>query len=382
MSDTPSPLLEVTAMVEEMGGDTVRMCYNCGTCSASCPHNQVSDFETRGLLRLIQLGLEGYERDALWRCTTCNLCVDRCPRGVEIVEVIAATRRLMTETGSVPDTLKAAMGSLASQGNPWNGAPEKRHDWAREIPLPLYEPSMEVLLFQCCTIGYDPRSTRVGRALLRLLTRAGVTFGVMAGEQCCGESARKTGRADLFESLRDANTRGLIESGARRVVTTSPHCHHALSSEYPGLAGGPEVVHVVSFLHELIRDGRLVPTRPVDERVTYHDPCYLGRHQGLYDPAREVLRAIPGLEVVEMRSSAEDGLCCGGGGGGMWMERTAEERLSIKRWEQADEVGATTMATACPYCVLMLEDGKTVLGRDETHDVLDVIELLDRSITE
>ncbi len=378
--ETLTPMLEATALVEEAGGDTVRACYQCGTCTASCPHGRVSDFRVRNLLRLVQMGLEGYEGEQLWRCTTCNLCVERCPREVEIVEVITATRRLMAEAGSVPGTLAAAMGSIASVGNPWSGEPEQRHAWAKEIPLPAYEPSMDVLLFICCTVNYDPRSRQVGEATLRLLKRAGVTFGVMREEQCCGESARKAGREDLFQGLCENNTRGIVGSGAKRVVTTSPHCHHTLSKEYPGLAGGPEIVHVVTLLRQLIDAGRLVPRAPIRKKITYHDPCYLGRHAGLYDDARAVLAAIPGVELVEMRSNRENSMCCGGGGGGMWLDRKPEERLSVARWKQADEVGAQTIATACPYCELMLEDGKSAMGRDETHFVVDVIQLLDESV--
>lgn len=374
-----APMLEATELVEEAGGDTLRTCYQCGTCTASCPHGRVSDYRVRSLIRLVQLGLEGYEGDILWRCSACNLCVERCPRQVEIVEVIAATRRVMSEMGSVPGTLSAAMGSIASAGNPWAGNAEERHTWAKAIPLPAFEPTMDVLLFQCCTVGYDPRSRNVGEALLRLLTKAGVRFGVMAQERCCGESARKAGRDDLFQSLRESNRRGLMESGAKRVITTSPHCHHTLTTEY-GMDGGPEIVHATTFLRELVDAGKLVPTKPVNMRVTYHDPCYLGRRSGLYEDPRHLLRAIPGVELVEMRSHHAESMCCGGGGGGMWLDREIEERLSVARWKQADEVEAGTIATACPYCLLMLEDGKVALNRDESHFAYDVIELLDRAI--
>jgi Fe-S oxidoreductase len=380
MSEMVTPMLEATELVEEAGGDTVRTCYQCGTCTATCPHGRMSDYRVRDLLRLVQLGLEGYEGEQLWRCTTCNLCVDRCPRNVEIVEVITATRRLMSEAGSVPGELAAAMGSIASVGNPWSGEPDERFTWSKAIPLPQYEPSMDVLLFFCCTVSYDPRSQVVGEATLRLLKKAGVSFGVEREQQCCGESARKSGREDLFETLRDKNSSALVRSGAKRIVTTSPHCHHTLRKEYPSLEGGPEVVHIVTLLRELIDAGRLKPSKPIHKRITYHDPCYLGRHAGLYDDAREVLKAIPGVELVEMRSNREASLCCGGGGGGMWLDRKPEERLSVARWKQADEVDAQTIATACPYCTLMLEDGKTVMGRDDTHLVVDVIQLLNEAI--
>jgi Fe-S oxidoreductase len=374
-----TPMLEATAMVEEAGGVDARACYQCGTCTASCPHARVSDYRVRDLVRRVQLGVEGYEGEHLWHCTTCGVCDDRCPRDVGIVDVIVATRKVMSEAGAAPSTLASAMGSVATVGNPWGGEPDARFSWATEVPLPAYEPTMDVLLFWCCTLSYDPRSQRVGKATLRLLQRAGVSFGVMPEQVCCGESVRKAGREDLFVSLRDRNTAGFARTGAKRVLTTSPHCHQALSKDYGGVGEGAEVVHVVTFLRELIEAGRLKPTNPIERRITYHDPCYLGRHAGLYDDARAVLAAIPGLELVEMRSSREESLCCGGGGGGMWIDRPTEERLSIARWKQADEAEADTIATACPYCETMLEDARTALGRDETHFVLDVIQLLDEA---
>jgi len=379
MSEVQSPLLEVARMIEDVGADTLRMCYSCGTCSASCPHNRVSDFRIREVVRLAQMGLEGYEGDQLWRCSTCKLCVDRCPRRVEIIDVVRSARTIMQDMGSVPAAQASALGSVAGLGNPWQGDPEARRSWAGDLPLPVYSEDMEVLVFQCCTLAYDPRGQKAGRALLRLLQAAGVRYGVLAQERCCGESVAKMGHQELFESLRDGNTEAIVASGAKRIITTSPHCHQAFTQDYPGL-GEVEVVPVLSFLRELIEQGRLKPTEPVDLRVAYHDPCYLGRHVGEYEAPRAVLDAIPGLQRVEMAGHHADSICCGGGGGGMWAERPVQERLSLVRWKQADQVQASTMATACPYCTLMMEDGRTALEREDSHQVLDVVELLDRAV--
>ena len=379
MGAAVAPFLEVVNMIEEMGGETLRKCYQCSTCSGVCPWNRVADFRVRELIRLAQFGLEGYEGDPLWRCVTCNLCVSRCPRGVEIVDLIRVLREIMQDMGTVPPLVRNALGSVTSDGNPWAGEASKRREWAKDHPLPAYEPGMDFLLFQCCTPAYDPRSGTVGRAMLRLFDAAGVRFGTIAEERCCGESVRKVGQAELFESLREHNAAQILATGAKRVVVTSPHCYYTFRNEYPELAG-VEVVHVLTVLQELLEQGKLTPTHPVEGKVTYHDPCYLGRHSDVYEEPRAVLRAIPGLELVEMSENRENGLCCGGGGGGMWAEREAEERFSLLRWKQADRVEATTMATACPYCLSMLEDGKTALGRDATHKAVDIIELLDRSV--
>ncbi len=380
MSEAHALMLDVVEMIEDAGGDTLRLCYSCGTCSASCPWNQVSDFRTRELIRLAQIGLEGYEGEMLWRCSTCGLCVARCPRGVEITDIFQSIRSLMHDMGTVPATVRNVLGSVISNHNPWAGDPEQRHAWAKDEPLPKYEPGMDVLLYQCCTLGYDPRGVKVARALRRLLDTAGVTYGVLEDERCCGESVCKMGRTDLFEELKEHNTASFNAAKPTRILTTSAHCHHTLTHDYDGLDDGIEVVHVTTFLRELIEQGKLRPTHEVDVRLTYHDPCYLGRHSGIFEDPRAVLEAIPGVELVEMKHHHENSMCCGGGGGGMWMERPVEERLSIKRWEEADKVEATTIATACPYCVLMLEDGKTALSRDDTHEVLDVVELLDKAV--
>jgi Fe-S oxidoreductase len=379
MNDILMPMIEVAELIEQTGGDTLRMCYQCGTCTASCPHGELTSYRVRDVIRKAQLGLEGYEGDDLWRCSTCGLCVDRCPREVEITEVFGATREIMHEMGTVPGSIRGMLSSVRGGGNPWGGEAAERHAWAGERTLPAWSEGLEILLFQCCTTGYDPRAGKVGLAMLRLLDAAGVQWGLLPGEQCCGESVRKVGDRALFESLRDANREAIVASGATRVVTTSPHTLDTFRRDYD-LPASIEVVHLVTFLRELIDAGRLVPSVPVERIVTYHDPCYLGRWQGVYDDPRAVLRAIPGLELVEMASAREDSLCCGGGGGGMWIERPPQERLAVVRWREADDVGASTVATACPYCTLMLEDGRTALGRDEGFAVLDVVELLAASL--
>lgn len=379
MSQAAVPLMELVGMIEEAGGETNRLCFQCGTCSGICPWNRVTDFRVRELIRLVQFGLDGYEGDALWRCVTCRQCVDLCPQGVEIIDLVRVLREIMNDMGSVPPLVRSALGSTTSNGNPWSGAAEDRNKWAGEAVLPAYEPGMDFLLFQCCTPAYDPRGGKVGRAMLQLFEAAGVRFGVVQQEQCCGEAARKVGGRDLYESLREHNTAQIAATGAKRIVVTSPHCLDTFRKDYD-LADDVEVVHVLTVLRELLDAGRLVLTSQVPGRVTYHDPCYLGRHNGVYDDPRALLQAIPGLELVEMSDTREFSLCCGGGGGGLWSEVPVEERFAVLRWDQADRAEATVVATACPYCLSLLEDGKVASGRETTHEAVDVMELLARAI--
>ena len=382
MSAAVAPLMELVEMIEEAGGETNRLCYQCSTCSGVCPWNRVTDFRVRELIRLVQLGLDGYEGDELWKCVTCGHCVEQCPRGVEIIDLIRTVRELMNDMGTVPGLIRSALGSTQSNGNPWSGDAEDRRKWAGEHPLPAFDAAEhEFLLFQCCTPAYDPRGGQVGTAMLKLFDAAGVKFGVIEEEKCCGEAVRKVGGRDLFEDLKEHNGSQLKASGAKRIVTTSPHCLDTFRKQYE-LDADVEVIHVLTLLKELIEAGRLVPTTPIEETVTYHDPCYLGRHNGIYEDPRDVLKAIPGLKLVEMSDNRELALCCGGGGGGLWSEVPVEERFAVLRWKQADRAEAKTVATACPYCLSMLEDGKTALGRENSHHAVDVIELLARSVAQ
>jgi len=372
--------MDMVGMIEEVGGETNRKCFQCSTCSGACPWGRVSDaFRIRETIRLIQFGLEGYEEDQLWRCVSCNQCVDLCPQGVEVTELLKVVRGIMNEMGSAPPLVKSALGSTHSNGNPWSGPAEERCNWAKESPLPAYEPGMDFLLYQCCTPAYDPRGGKVGQAMLELFRKAGVSFGVVAEERCCGEALGKCGDAELFESLREHNSEQIAAAAPERIVVASPHCLDTFRKDY-GLGEQVQVIHVLTLLRELIDAGKLVPSLPVRQRVTYHDPCYMGRHNGIYDDPRAVLQAIPGLELVEMEDHREFALCCGGGGGGLWSEVAVDERFGVLRWEQAERAEASVMCTACPYCLSMLEDGRIASGREESHQVFDVIELLARSI--
>ncbi len=375
-----NPVTEIADVVAEYGGETLHACMQCGTCTSVCPWGLVNAYSPRQILRQVSLGFEGAE-EAVWRCVTCNTCVSRCPRGVELIEVLRAVRALMVEQGTTPEGIRGPLSSLRSDGNPWNGKREERTQWAMGLEVPSFSPDHEYCFFTCCTLAYDPRNKKVGRALIRLLQKAGFSFGVLdTRESCCGDQARKLGADDVFAELARSNIELFQELGVRRAVVASPHCLNAFTKDYRDLGGAVSSQHYTEVLEDLIAGSRLSPIRSVDRTVTFHDPCYLGRHNGIYEAPRRVLRSIPGLKLVEMPRSRENSLCCGGGGGGAWSEYPVEERFAVLRVREALETGADVIATACPYCTLMLEDAVNVLGAGENIAVRDVAELLAESV--
>ncbi|MCX5802897.1 MAG: (Fe-S)-binding protein, partial [Proteobacteria bacterium] len=221
----------------------------------------------------------------------------------------------------------------------------------------------------------------VAQATANILKKAGVDFGILGTkENCCGESIRKTGNEELFKRLARENIKTFIENGVKKILVSSPHCYHTFKNEYPEFKVNFEVVHISQYLFELINEGRLEITREYGKKVTYHDPCYLGRHNGIYDEPRGVLKKIPGLELFEMDESRKDSLCCGMGGGRVWMETLKDERFSNLRLEQAIGVGAEVLATSCPYCITALEDSRLVLNYGEVIEVKDITEILQEVI--
>lgn len=373
-----TPFPEISDAIVESGGKDLTLCFQCATCTGSCPWTYVAPLNMRQLLHLAQLGLEGYESEDLWRCTTCAACKVRCPRGVGIVEVVRAIRAMIGETGLIPPSLRAALGSVRGDGNPWNGNRAERNAWAEPLGIPRFDRSKhEYLLYACCMPSYDPRSRKVVEATARVLRAAGVSFGVLGPkESCCGESVRKIGAESLFAQLAQSNLGLMREAGVERVLVLSPHCYYALKNDYQALGARFQVTHITELMSALLLLGRLQLERPVEATVTYHDPCYLGRHSGVFEAPRSVLAAIPGLKLVEMYRHHESSLCCGGGGGRMWMETKFGDRFSDLRIPEALAVGARVLATSCPYCINMLQDSRLNLNQEEAIEVKDVVELV------
>ena len=376
-----TPFLEVTDAIKELGGQDLEKCMQCATCTGVCPWNLVKYFSPRGMIRLAQFGLEGFESEDLWNCVTCNTCVLNCPRGLAIIDIIRSMRIMMNETGSVPASLKVPLGSITSRGNPWSGEPEDRTKWTEGLDVKEFSPEMEYLYFTCCTQAYDARNQKVGQAIIKVLQSADVDFGLLKeNEKCCGDAVRKMGGEELFMTLAENNIGVFEEREVKRIIVGSPHCFNAFVKDYKEFEGNYEVWHHTQLLKDLLEKGKITPKEKVEKRVTYHDPCYLGRHNNIYDEPREVLKSIPGLELIEMERNRENSLCCGGGGGGLWNEVPAEERFSVLRVEEAAETGAEIIAAACPYCISMFEDALKTIGKEEEMKVMDISELLLESL--
>jgi Fe-S oxidoreductase len=338
----------------------------------------------RRLVRQATFGLTDIENEDMWRCTTCGNCPQRCPRGVDQIEAGRSLRRIATEYGVFPESVKPVItvaGSLIAEGNPFNMERAARADWASDLGVNTYTEGMEVLYSPCCYLSYDPRMKKVAAATVNVLNKAEVEFGILGTkENCCGESIRKTGNEDAFKTLARENIKTFIGHGVKKILVSSPHCYHTFKNEYPEFNANFEIVHMSQFLSELMDEGRLKPVKQYEKKVTYHDPCYLGRHNGVYDAPRRVLKQVLGQDVTEMADSREDSLCCGGGGGRIWMETPKEERFADLRLQQALDVGAEVLVTSCPYCItnftesgLSLEDGQAMEIKDITEIVEEVI---------
>ena len=376
-----APFKEAIDAIKETGGEAFKLCYQCGLCDTVCPWNRVRTFSMRNIVRQAAFGLPEIEGEDIWRCTTCGSCPQRCPRGVGTIDVSVSFRRIASEAGISPAPIHTVNVSLAAEGNPLREAREKRADWAKGLSVKTFTEGMEVLYFPGCYPSYDSRLKKVATATANILNRAGVDFGILGSkENCCGESIRKTGDEELFKRLVRENIKTFIDNGVKKILVSSPHCYHTFKNEYPEFMVNFEVVHISQYLFELINEGRLELTKEYGKKITYHDPCYLGRHNSIYDEPREVLKKVPGLELIEMADSREDSLCCGGGGGRIWMDTPKGERFSDLRLEQAIEVGAEVLVTSCPYCIINFEDSRLTLEDSETLEIKDITEIIQEVI--
>ncbi len=362
-------------------GQTV--CFQCGTCSAVCPHDQ--DLENGDKLNIRQLIQETQFSptrsigDRRWLCATCNACVSQCPRDVDITAQMSGLRRFALESGtdSVPHSAKLAMTSLASLGNPFAEPRERRRDWTNGHQFKSPDSEVELLFFPGCFPAYDTRAGKIALAISQILRRVGVNFAVLGSrESCCGESVRRLGNESLFRQLAEQNIAAFREAGVSRVLVTSPHCYHTFKDEYPEFGADFEVVHYTTYLWDLIRQGRLKLRHNHSLRVTYHDPCYLGRHHDIYREPRQILESIPGLELVEMADHSQRSLCCGGGGGRIWTDLNTEQNMPARRLAQAVATGADVLLTACPYCLTNFDSINESDGDGSGIQVSDIAELV------
>ena len=362
-------------------------CTECGRCQDACPAwatgkplspklmtLTIRDAAFAGSDDLLVGG--AIDPDALWACTTCGACVQECPVDIEHVDTFVELRRheaLMM--ASFPPELTQMFRKLESTGNPWGLPARARADWIKGLDFPVPVVGTDVadlsevdyLFWVGCAGAYDDKAKATTRAGAELLHIAGVRFAVLGkGETCTGDPARRSGNEVLFQMLAAENVATLSEAGAKRIVATCAHCFNTFSREYPQLDGTYEVVHHTQLLNRLVREGRLVPTppaEPVSGSITYHDPCYLGRHNQVYSPPRELLGALPGVEVAEMPRREETSFCCGAGGARAFLHETIGTRISTERATEALDTGATAVATGCPFCTVMLTDGVAAAQR-------------------
>ena len=332
------------------------------------------------------------EDDVLWSCTTCGACVEQCPVDIEHVDTILDMRRYeVLMEARFPSEAGLMLRNIENQGDPWGLGQSHRLDWTEgldfEVPVVTgtIPEEMEYLFWVGCAGALDERARRTTQSIARLLHRAGVAFGVLGPrESCSGDPARRLGNEYLFQTQAQMNIETFNSAGVKKIVASCPHCFNSIAREYPALGGDFEVMHHTQLLERLLAEGKLRPQNPVEQNITYHDPCYLGRHNEVYDEPRGVLGSVPGVSVTEMHRHRRTGFCCGAGGARMWMEEKIGTRINTNRTDEALATGADTISTACPYCLIMLDDATKARQAEgaapESVRVVDVAQVLEQSV--
>jgi Fe-S oxidoreductase len=390
-------------------------CTECGRCDRNCPA-LLSDkpLSPKDLIQSIKYGLfdeadnllagKGSNLDGkhplvaptngriadetLWSCTTCRWCVEACPVFIEHVPKILDMRRnLVLEESRFPEEVHPVFGSMEKNGNPMQQSKKQRAAWAKDLDVPTMADvaaageQIDVLYFVGCMGSYDQRNKKVATAIVKLLKAAGVKFAILGKEEVCtGDPARRIGNEYLYQSMAQQNIETLNGYGVKKVLTACAHCFNTIRNEYPQFGGSYEVVHHTEFIAELVAQGRLKLERPIASTMTFHDPCYLGRYNDVYEPQRQVLKGLPMAQVVEMERSRKTSMCCGGGGGRSFMEERTGKRISQLRVEQALEVHPDTIVAACPFCTTMFEDGIKGKGVEAQLRVRDFAEVVADSL--
>jgi len=381
---TPELIEEIAALP---GAESFAWCYQCAKCVPVCPVDVVGDYGPRKLYRKAQTGVNLLESPDLWLCTTCMNCLRVCKKEVDMVKIMPAAREHAILSGnSVPAELQEALENTFRYGNPLGKPARKRDAWAKkaDVPVPLLykeKRPVEWLWWVECYPSYHPRGIDASLALARIFNALELDFAILGREEkCAGDSQRLAGERGLFEMLAEQNIATLSKYQFQRIVVTDPHALNAFRKEYPRHGGNYEVWHYTQLLARHLDRLQPLMTRSLGYKVTFHDPCYLGRHNGEYDAPRQLIEALPGVEFVEMWRCRENGYCCGGGGGGMWLDgfvvNYQRRRLSEQRVLEAIATGADTLVVCCPYEVSRFEDAVKSTGNEGRLQVKDIAELI------
>ncbi len=355
-------------------------CIHCGICTGSCPVARKTSLNVRKYMREVSVGGKVYvhPQNELWSCTTCATCGVRCPKEITPYDFLIDIRSLAVEQGQIATTLRDALENIFKNGNPWGRIRNKRSEWAQGLNIKPLSQDTDLLYFVGCTPAYDPRVQDVSRNLVKCFGKAEVNFGTLGDEEnCCGNEVYGMGEKGLFDFLVEENIKLFKKYGVKRLVTSCPHSYHSFKNRYGQTDF--EVLHHSQLLADLVDKGRVQFPKEIGKAVIYHDPCYLGKQNDIYDEPRKVLESLPGVKLLEFERSRQRSLCCEGGGGRMWIDIPGE-RLAEVRVKDAVDSGAEVLAVACPFCLLTFEDAVKTTGLEGKLQILDIAELVSQAI--